>query len=480
MYLSFFVRDKFTAAPVTGLAVPLKRHSDNGVVTTVTSDSNGFVTFQLNGHPGDVYAEVVQGGETRRYSTRTTAPSGSFQVGEAGEMMQAIGPGVIESVGNGLMVAPATGMQVAVPSGGALLAEHYFRQYSNSGITLAASHPTLGRLDLVVARVDRATRVSTLGIVTGTPAASPVAPALTQTSAVWEEGLARVQVDAGATTIIAGRITDIRRFVVARIPTGAITTDKLATGSVTGPKIASGAVGSDAIALDAVNQGRITDGAISTAKLAALSVTLAKLAANSVDATKIVDATITGAKLAAGTVAESNLTTAVQTKLNASGSGTTPADGSVTTAKIVDGAVTEAKLASAVQTKLNAAGGAMIVAQVERDGTAGFATNTSTTGVALLSGTIVIPSDGRTYDVIVEGFLGFFNSTNVWSGIAVRFNSTLTNYVGGAGATYRDFGKTLVTTGVTAGSYPFALWGRVASGTMNYDGGWVTATAVPR
>jgi hypothetical protein len=83
-------------------------------------------------------------------------------------------------------------------------------------LAIAASHATLARIDLVIARI-RDTAYSgvsdngTIEVVTGTPAGSPVAPSTPANSLV----LAQVAVAGAATTIVNANITDTRRFLAA-------------------------------------------------------------------------------------------------------------------------------------------------------------------------------------------------------------------------------------------------------------------------
>lgn len=83
-------------------------------------------------------------------------------------------------------------------------------------VAISASHATLGRRDLVVARVYDAeisgtTNAWALEVVTGTAAGSPVTPA-TPSGAI---PLAVVQVNAGTSTITNSNITDSRSFTAA-------------------------------------------------------------------------------------------------------------------------------------------------------------------------------------------------------------------------------------------------------------------------
>lgn len=72
-----------------------------------------------------------------------------------------------------------------------------------------ASNP---RIDRIVVRLDRTANEARVRVVKGTPAASPVAPALTQTDALYELLLADVTVPAAAGVIVASNVTDRRTF----------------------------------------------------------------------------------------------------------------------------------------------------------------------------------------------------------------------------------------------------------------------------
>lgn len=72
------------------------------------------------------------------------------------------------------------------------------------------------RIDRVVLRNDFLNKRIDLDVLVGTPAGSPVAPALTQnTTTMWEISLAAVAVAAGATSIVTANLTDERRVMRA-------------------------------------------------------------------------------------------------------------------------------------------------------------------------------------------------------------------------------------------------------------------------
>lgn len=103
-------------------------------------------------------------------------------------------------------------IQSSVASGGGYMVANDAPQ----DVAIAASHATLGRRDLVVARIydaEIAGAVSqwTLEVVTGTPAASPVTPTLPSGAF----SLATVLIPAASTTVVDANITDNRVYTVS-------------------------------------------------------------------------------------------------------------------------------------------------------------------------------------------------------------------------------------------------------------------------
>ena len=122
--------------------------------------------------------------------------------------------------GEMLAVAPASGMQITLKTGGAVLIRTDATSagprgylYSNTAaqtLTCNVADGVAGRIDAVVLRWSRTARSVTAAIVTGTPAATPTAPAPTRTADIWELCLAQISVAAGTTEITAAQITDTR------------------------------------------------------------------------------------------------------------------------------------------------------------------------------------------------------------------------------------------------------------------------------
>lgn len=122
--------------------------------------------------------------------------------------------------GEMLAVAPASGMQITLKTGGAVLIRTDATSagprgylYSNTAaqtLTCNVADGVAGRIDVVVLRWSRTARSVTAAIVTGTPAATPTAPAPKRTADIWELCLAQISVAAGTTEITAAQITDTR------------------------------------------------------------------------------------------------------------------------------------------------------------------------------------------------------------------------------------------------------------------------------
>jgi hypothetical protein len=104
----------------------------------------------------------------------------------------------------------SSGMQVKVKSGKAWVEGFYFESDSEEIVAISAADLTNDRIDRVVVEVDWTNNIIDLSVVEGTPAGSPSAPALTQNSSVWQISLAQVLVQAAASTIAAGDMTNER------------------------------------------------------------------------------------------------------------------------------------------------------------------------------------------------------------------------------------------------------------------------------
>lgn len=127
----------------------------------------------------------------------------------------------------------SSGLQVKVPAGYALVRGHAYKSDAQEILTISAANATNPRIDLVVLRLNPTANSVVLAVVTGTAAASPADPSLTQTDeGTFEVALARVTVAANATTIAAGAVTDLRPFLGTQF--GRWTTGTRPSSPVTG------------------------------------------------------------------------------------------------------------------------------------------------------------------------------------------------------------------------------------------------------
>jgi hypothetical protein len=122
--------------------------------------------------------------------------------------------GVIKGYLNALLAfADSTGMQTKVNTGAAWIKGHYYESDAIETLPIGTADSVNPRIDRIVVRLDWVENTVQLAVIQGSPAVTPSAPALTQNSSRWEIPIAQVRVDAGVTTIAAGKITDERRLI---------------------------------------------------------------------------------------------------------------------------------------------------------------------------------------------------------------------------------------------------------------------------
>ena len=111
-----------------------------------------------------------------------------------------------------LQVVESSGMNIICKAGEGLFADKWFENPSSIVITVPDNTATVPRIDSVLVQVDTRTsgRVGNIVYRTGTPASSPVPPAINQTEGVVEYRLANIRVNAGVTSIMGRYITDRR------------------------------------------------------------------------------------------------------------------------------------------------------------------------------------------------------------------------------------------------------------------------------
>lgn len=120
--------------------------------------------------------------------------------------------GLFRNITDCMKVSAAGGMALTVTPGAGLIDCQWFRQETPETLTIGAANAALPRFDTVVVRLDMSdnVRAISLDIVPGTPAANPAETQPVRSETIHELILALVYVPAGATSIAAENITDVR------------------------------------------------------------------------------------------------------------------------------------------------------------------------------------------------------------------------------------------------------------------------------
>ena len=326
MYVRGIVATVGTGAPVpNGTQGEMRRLSDNSLIATLETTS-GWFDYSQNGNPGPFKITWDYAAQIKIQYSKVTGPSGSADIGSLPLIFRTFTNGVISGVGSDLNItATGSDMNVQAAIGAALVQGILYDRITAGALAISAADGSNPRIDTVVVEVvptgageDIEGRAE-LKVVAGTPAASPVAPTLTQTSSLYQFPVKDVLVGTGVSVIGSDKLTDRRVYARTSLPAGGVGTTELADGSVTTAKIADLNVTTGKIANDAITTGKIAAGAVGTTDIADNAITSVKLAANAVTGAKLNDDIITQYMLQ---------------------------DASVVTAKIADGAVTAAKMAA--------------------------------------------------------------------------------------------------------------------------------------
>lgn len=105
---------------------------------------------------------------------------------------------------------------ITVLTGAALIQGIAYFSDANENLTIAANASGNARIDTIILRADYALQTVRLAVLQGTPAASPVAPTLTQTpSVMWEIPIADIAVANGFTTIVNANVSQRKHWVNA-------------------------------------------------------------------------------------------------------------------------------------------------------------------------------------------------------------------------------------------------------------------------
>ena len=121
-----------------------------------------------------------------------------------------ISSGVLAKPSTNLQVHATTGLTVVVKPGAGWINGYKMVLDADMALNLDIAHATLARIDRVVFAVDHEEREMKIYVKKGTPASSPVAPALVDTDELKELSLAQIHIPAAATLVIQSNITDER------------------------------------------------------------------------------------------------------------------------------------------------------------------------------------------------------------------------------------------------------------------------------
>lgn len=121
-------------------------------------------------------------------------------------------------IGNGVFPNPATGLQVIANSdmtikispGKGWINGYFYENTDYLILSVDVADGVLNRIDRVVLRLDFLNREIKAYIKKGTFASTPVAPALTRNSDIYEIGIADIAVNKGIISITQSLITDLR------------------------------------------------------------------------------------------------------------------------------------------------------------------------------------------------------------------------------------------------------------------------------
>jgi hypothetical protein len=214
------VRDETTGVGIADLSVTIRRKNGGAAVDTATTDSDGRFEWSQNGSPGDVEWTATSAGKTRVVSGDSGIQTDVWFTQELVTLMETFTPGVLFNVGNELAVTAPGGRNVQVDTGAGIATGIPFFQHDAATFAISANGSGNGRIDRVcfqVVRTGTDRGEAAIVILEGTPAATPVAPVLTQDADTYQVSLAQVAVASGAASIVTGNITDERE---AALPGG--------------------------------------------------------------------------------------------------------------------------------------------------------------------------------------------------------------------------------------------------------------------
>lgn len=203
----------------TTLTADIDTDSDGKWTWTYSPAGSAAAGWTLN--PGGIYWTGVYQGQTRTASSQATGLWGSNSIAEIPILLSAFGDGVVAGAvtGDFAITYDGAGLDVDIAAGKALLDGIAVTNPSSRELVIGTADGTHPRIDRIILELTR-TAGDTEGKVmlkrlAGTPAASPAAPALTDSSSTLQISLAQVRVNANATTVTS--VTDERQYALTAI-----------------------------------------------------------------------------------------------------------------------------------------------------------------------------------------------------------------------------------------------------------------------
>ncbi len=166
MRLQFRIQDIPDGNPISGLSATLRSLGTGEALASDISDSDGFVSFTLNGTPPPCQVQITKGAETRFISSQVEGPAGAFDLSEMERVLQGIGTanGGISAVSGSALEVTSTGVSnrsVTVGTGVAVTPDGYlFVAYEPTVVSIPA--PT-GSSSTFYVVVDGSTDSASLG-----------------------------------------------------------------------------------------------------------------------------------------------------------------------------------------------------------------------------------------------------------------------------------------------------------------------------
>lgn len=118
--------------------------------------------------------------------------------------------GIFYGVATNLQVTPGSGMAVSIAAGSAWINGYSYENTDALTLNLATASGVNPRIDRIVVRFSAVERRIYVATLTGTPAETPTAPALTRSNDTFELSIADIVIPKGSVTVTALNITDTR------------------------------------------------------------------------------------------------------------------------------------------------------------------------------------------------------------------------------------------------------------------------------